>query len=75
VAPTIELTGQFFTQTSVVHVTGLNGSEIVPSTFVNATTLDASPSLCGASPDVYTVAVWNSATLQSGTQNFTITGP
>ncbi len=74
-APTITLTGQFFTSNSVVHVTGLNGTEIVPSTYVSTTELQASPSLCGASPDTYTVAVWNSATLQSGTQNFIVTGP
>ena len=72
---TVQLTGQFFTPTSVVHVTGLNGSVVVPSTYVSATQLNAAPSLCGASPDIYAVTVWNSSTLQSGTQNFVITGP
>ena len=73
--PTVTITGKFFTPTSVVKVTGLNGSSIVPSTYVGPTELQTAPNLCGASPATYTVQVNNSATLQSNTLAFSVTGP
>ncbi|HUB09845.1 MAG TPA: MopE-related protein [Myxococcales bacterium] len=73
--PTVQVNGKFFTPTSVLYVTGLNGTTVVPSTYVSSTELQASPSLCGASPDDYTVQVSNSASLQSNTLGFSITGP
>jgi hypothetical protein len=75
VPPTIQITGQFFTPSSVVYVTGINGSGVVSSTYVNPTQLNATPNLCGASPATYEVEVWNSSTLQSTNSPFTVTGP
>jgi uncharacterized protein (TIGR03382 family) len=77
---TVVLCGQYFLSTSTVHVTGLNGSYSPSATFGNSCTgnapsLSVSPDLTNASPGDYSVAVWNSATLQSNTVTFTVSGP
>jgi hypothetical protein len=77
---TVVLCGQYFLSTSTVHVTGLNGSYSPTATFGDGgcdagPSLTVSPDLTSVSPGSYAIAVWNSATLQSNTLNFTVDGP
>ncbi|MHB1845574.1 MAG: IPT/TIG domain-containing protein, partial [Deltaproteobacteria bacterium] len=73
----VTLTGQFFTPSSVVHVSGPNGSEALPPPYVSESTTQivVSENLAGVSPGSYQLSVWNSATLQSSSQTFTVSGP
>ncbi|MHB8419432.1 MAG: MopE-related protein [Myxococcales bacterium] len=74
--PSVQVGGKFFTQSSVIYVTGLNGGpQVVGSTYVSPTELLTAPNLCGASPASYTVQVSNGPDAGSNTLTFAVTGP